>query len=231
MKTIGILGGMSWESTAHYYEGINNEVKSRLGGLHSGEIVLYSVDFAPIEVMQREGRFDEAGEILARHAKHLENCGAKAIVLATNTMHKIASHIQNAVSIPFLHIADATCKEIKKQDINHVILLGTRFTMQEDFYKQRLVQKGIKVTIPDTLTCKQIDKIIFEELCLGKIKQASKDFYIKTINDLAKNDESIKGVILGCTEIGMLIGENDTDLNIFDTTALHVKEAVGFMLG
>lgn len=231
MKTIGIIGGMSHESTTHYYEGINDGIKKRLGGLHSGEIVLYSVDFAPIEAMQRDNRFDEAGELLAHHAKNLENCGAEAIILATNTMHKVASHIQNAINIPFLHIADATSKEIKKQNINHVILLGTRFTMQEDFYKQRLVQAGINVTIPNASTCKQIDKIIFEELCLGKIDQSSKDFYIKSINDLAKDDKSIKGVILGCTEIGMLIGKSDTNLTLFDTTALHVKEAVDFMLG
>lgn len=230
MQTIGILGGMSWESSAHYYEGINKEIKKRLGGLHSGEIVMYSVDFAPIEALQRSGEFEKAGKLLATHAKSLEKAGAKAIILATNTMHKIAHHIINAINIPFLHISDATCKAIKAQNVQHVVLLGTRFTMQEEFYKQRLIENKIKVTIPDELTCKEIDRIIFEELCLGAIKIDSQKFYFNTISDLADKDKTIGGVILGCTEIGMLVGQKDTHLKVFDTTALHVKEAVDFML-
>lgn len=229
MKTIGVLGGMSWESSAHYYEGINKAIKNRLGGLHSGEIVMYSVDFAPIEKMQRDGEFDKAGKLLALHAQGLEKAGAQAIILATNTMHKIAHHIQNAVTIPLLHIADATSKVIKTQNIEHVVLLGTRFTMQEEFYKQKLIYKDIKVTIPDMPTCKEIDRIIFEELCLGKAIKSSKDFYIKALQKMSKNDSSIQGVIFGCTEIGMLITQNDTHLRVFDTTAIHIKEAVDFM--
>lgn len=230
MKTIGIIGGMSWESSAHYYEGINKEIKKRLGGLHSAKIVLYSVDFATIEKMQRKGEFEKAGALLANHAKSLQTIGADAIILATNTMHKVAHFITQAINIPFLHISDATCKAIQAQNINHVILLGTRFTMQEDFYKQKLIQNGIKVSIADTLTCKQIDRIIFEELCLGKLKQSSKKFYLDTLENLSKNDPTIQGVILGCTEIGMLINQNDTPLKVFDTTLLHVQEAVDFML-
>lgn len=230
MKTIGILGGMSYESSAHYYTGINQEINRRLGGLHSGEIVLYSVDFAPIEAMQRSGEFDKAGKLLASHAVSLEKAGAKAIVLATNTMHKIAQHIIEAINIPFLHIADATCKAITAKKINHIILLGTRFTMQEEFYKAKLEANGIKVTTPDNFTCKEIDRIIFNELCLGKIEKSSKEFYLKTLQTLAKNSPTIQGVILGCTEIGMLINQNDTHLKVFDTTALHVREAVDFML-
>lgn len=230
MRTIGILGGMSWESTAFYYKGINEEINSRLEGLHSGKILIYSVNFEHIETMQRQDHFEMAGKFLARHALTLQNAGAEGIILATNTMHKVADLIQDAIDIPFLHIADSTIKEIKLQNKNHALLLGTRFTMLEDFYKERFLDSRIDISILDTEIALEIDRIIFEELCLGIINPSSKKFILKCIEQISKNDPSIQGVILGCTELNMLISQEDTDLTIFDTTALHVRDSVDFML-
>lgn len=230
MRTIGILGGMSWESTAFYYKGINEMINARLEGLHSGKILIYSVNFEHIETMQRQNHFDMAGKFLAKHALTLQNAGAEGIILATNTMHKVANQIQDALSIPFLHIADSTIKEIKLQNINHILLLGTRFTMFEEFYKKRFIDSRINVSVLDEGLALEIDRIIFQELCLGIVKQSSKQFIIKCIEQLNKNNPSVKGVVLGCTELGMLIEQNDTHLEVFDTTYLHVKDTVDFML-
>ena len=230
MKTIGLIGGMSWESTASYYEQINQEIKKRLGGLHSGKILLHSVDFDEIEKMQQAGEWEEAGNELARIAKNLKNAGVEGIALCTNTMHKVANHITDTIKIPFLHIGDATAKDIKKEEIDNILLLGTRFTMQENFYKEVLQNRDIQVMIPNKDECQIIDKIIFEELCLGIINKSSKNEYIKIINHAKEINPKLQGVILGCTEIGLLINQTDTNLKLFDTTTLHVKNIVDFML-
>ncbi len=230
MKTIGIIGGMSWESTTDYYRLLNQEVAQRLGGLHSAELVLYSVDFAPVEAMQAEGRWDDAGALLADVAARLERAGAELLLLATNTMHKVADAIEAAVSIPLLHIADPTGRAIRSAGIETVGLLGTRYTMEEAFYRRRLEERfGLKVLVPDPEDRVLIDGVIFGELCLGVTKAASKQRYLEIIGDLA--DRGAEAVILGCTEIGMLISQDDTDLPLFDTTRLHVVAAVDAALG
>ena len=226
MKTIGLIGGMSWESTLSYYKFLNLGVKERLGGLHSAKIILYSVDFAPIEALQRLGKWEEAGAILAEAAQSLQKAGADIIVLCTNTMHKVASTITHAIDIPFVHIAEATAKALLKNEKKHAILLGTRFTMQEDFYTSILKQKGIHVTIPPIVDITEINRIIFEELCLGICNDASKNFFLKSIHALCEQDKTIDSVILGCTEIGLLLHQNDFFLPFFDTTILHVNETL-----
>lgn len=230
MKTIGLIGGMSWESTAHYYDGLNRGIKERLGGLRSAHIVMESVDFGPIEALMRKGEWEAIGKILASSATRLEKAGAEGIVLCTNTMHKLAPYIENATRVPLLHIAKATAKSITKEGIDDVILLGTRFTMQQDFYKKLLKEEGIMARIPNDAGCEEIDRIIFQELCLGKITEPSKKAYLSIINEIAINYPSTKGVIFGCTEIGMLISEDDTTLRTFDTTSLHVNTILDFML-
>lgn len=225
MKIIGIIGGMSWESTADYYRLVNQEVADRLGGLHSAELVLYSVDFAPIEAMQVEGRWEEAAQVLADVARRVEAAGADLLLLATNTMHKVADVIQEAVSIPLLHIADPTGAAIRDAGIDTVGLLGTRYTMEEAFYRGRLEERfGLTVVVPDVEQRALIDRVIFRELCLGITKSESKRRYLEIIDDLARH--GAEGVILGCTEIGMLVSADDTDLPLFDTTRLHVVAAV-----
>ena len=229
MKTIGLLGGMSWESTALYYKLLNEGVNERLGGLHSAKIVMVSVDFAPLEAMQCAGKWKKAGAILAAHAKELEAAGADFIILATNTMHKVADQIEAATSLRFLHIADATAEAIKRDGHTKVVLLATNFTMEQDFYKGRLRDKhGLEVIVPDTNDRAEVHRIIYEELCLGEVKAASRDFYIKVMNRLIK--DGAEAVILGCTEITMLIGENDIDCPIYNTTELHVRKAIELAL-
>lgn len=226
MKTIGLIGGMSWESTLSYYKLLNLGVKEHLGGLHSAKIILYSIDFAPIEIMQREGKWHEAGKILAHAACSLEKAGADLLLLCTNTMHKVAPLITNSLNIPFLHIAQATASALKKENKHHAILLGTQFTMQEDFYTSILESEGIHVTIPDSEAVKKINQIIFDELCLGVCTQESKDYFLETIQKLSRQYPSIDSVILGCTEIGLLLKTGDSFLPFFDTTVLHVNEAL-----
>ncbi len=228
MKTIGLIGGMSYESTISYYAMINEMVKEKLGGLNSAKILLYSVNFDEIEKLQHLGEWEKSGEILAEIASNLEKAGADCILICTNTMHKVAKQVESAISINLLHIADATASEILNKNISKVALLGTKYTMTQDFYKQRLIDRGIEVLIPEQEDIEEVNRIIFDELCLGKILDSSKAKYLELIHQLKA--KGAQAVILGCTEIGLLIGQNDTDLIVFDTTAIHAQKAVEFAL-
>ncbi len=221
MKTIGLLGGMSWESTVSYYKIINEEVKKKLGGLHSAKIVLYSVNFAEIEECQKKGDWDKSAEILSDAAKKLEKAGADCIAICTNTMHKVAPQIEKEIRIPIIHIAQATANEIKNAKLKTIALLGTKYTMTQNFYKQHLIDNGIEVLIPNDEHIDDVNTIIFKELCLGIISEESKQKYIEIIKSL--QERGAQGVILGCTEIGMLIKQEDTSLPVFDTTEIHAK--------
>ncbi|WP_042347181.1 aspartate/glutamate racemase family protein [Bacillus massiliigorillae] len=229
MKTIGLIGGMSWESSVEYYRIINEEVKNRLGGLHSAKCLLYSVDFDEIERYQQEGNWEKAGEVLAEVAQNLEKAGANFIVICTNTMHKVVHHIEQKISIPILHIADATTAQIKEQNYHTVGLLGTKYTMEQDFYKSRIESNGIKVIVPDKHDREVVNKIIFEELCLGKVSSISREYYKQVIDKLIQN--GAEGIILGCTEIGLLVKPEDSAVPLFDTTIIHALEAVNESLG
>ncbi|MBS6762175.1 MAG: aspartate/glutamate racemase family protein [Clostridium sp.] len=224
MKTIGLIGGMSWESTVPYYQIINKEVKNRLGGLHSAKVILYSVEFDEIEKCQSNGDWEKSGDILGNAAKGLEAAGADFILICTNTMHKVAPQIQSMIHIPIIHIADATAEELEKCQIRSVGLLGTKYTMTQEFYKQRLIDRGIDVVIPDVEDIDVVNDIIFQELCIGKIKEESRKKFQKIIDSL--KDKGADGVILGCTEIGLLIHQADSSLPVFDTTVIHAKRAV-----
>ena len=229
MKTIGLLGGMSWESTIPYYRLINEGVKQRLGGLHSAQILLHSVDFHEIELCQSRGEWDKAGDILAQAALGLQQAGAEGIVLCTNTMHKVAEAIESACDVPFLHIADATGRAITAKGQRRVALLGTRYTMEQDFYRGRLQQQfAIDTLIPEAEDRERINQIIFDELCLGTFSGDSRDYYLQVIDALA--EQGAEGVIFGCTEIGLLVPEESSPLPVFDTTAIHAADAVEFML-
>ncbi|MCB6610407.1 aspartate/glutamate racemase family protein [[Clostridium] symbiosum] len=223
MKTIGMIGGMSWESTVTYYKIINEVVKEELGGLHSAKILLYSVDFEEIEKYQSDGEWDRAGEVLADAAGKLENAGADYIVICTNTMHKVVPQIEAHIGIPVIHIAEATADILLQSGMNRVALLGTKYTMTQDFYKEKLVGAGIEVLIPGEEEIEEINDVIFKELCRGIISEASKQKYLAVIDKLAA--AGAQGVILGCTEIGMLIREADTALPVFDTTQIHATKA------
>jgi len=224
VKIIGLIGGMSWESSVEYYRIINEEVKSKLGGLHSAKCLLYSVDFEEIEHYQADGDWEKSGELLGEVAQSLEKAGADFIVLCTNTMHKVFQSIEEKISIPILHIADATANQIIKNDINTVGLLGTKYTMEQDFYKSRLESHGIKVIVPNTIERNVVNQVIYEELCLGNTEQSSRDYYKKVIMNLV--DNGAEGIILGCTEIGLLIKPADSEIQLFDTTVIHAIEAV-----
>ena len=229
MKTIGMIGGMSWESSLEYYRLVNEMVKARLGGLHSAKSIMVSVDFAEIEEYQRSAEWDKAGQVLAGAAKSLELGGAECVVLCTNTMHKVADAIQAAVRIPLLHIADATAKMVLQAGLGRVGLLGTRFTMEEDFYKKRLVEQyGLQVIIPDEAQRAVVHRVIFDELVLGQIRPESRQAYREIIKDLVT--KGAEGVILGCTEIGLLVKTEDSAVPLFDTTYLHAEAAVEFSL-
>lgn len=228
MKVIGLMGGMSWESSVEYYRIINEEVKRRLGGLHSAKCLLYSVDFAEIERYQSEDDWKQAGETLGDVAHSLEKGGADFLVICTNTMHKVIGEIQKKISIPILHIADATANQIKEQGINSVGLLGTRYTMEQDFYKSRIESNDIKVIVPKDEEREIVNKVIYEELCLGKVQETSRDFYKKVIDGLIT--DGAEGIILGCTEIGLLIKREDVNVPLFDTTNIHALEAVNISL-
>jgi aspartate racemase len=229
MKVIGLIGGMSWESTAEYYRIINETVKERLGGLCSAKILLYSLNFAEIEILQREEKWAEATEVMCDAARRVEGGGADCLLICTNTMHKMASEVEGAVNIPLLHIADATAREIKKKKIERVVLLGTKFTMEEDFYKGRLVEKYIlDVIIPSVEDRNMINQVIYHELCLGKIREESKRQFGRIIERLAAG--GAEGVILGCTELSLLIKQQDSPVELFDTTAIHARAAVDFSL-
>ena len=229
MKTIGLIGGMSWESTVPYYRIINETVRERLGGFHSAKLVLYSVDFHEIEILQHSGDWDEAGRMLAQAARSLEAAGADFLVLCTNTMHKVANSIESAVSIPLFHIADPTAHEIKQAGLKKVGLLGTRFTMEQDFYRGRLRdQHHLDVLIPDDADRGVVHKIIYDELCMGLVRDASRAEYRRIIQRLV--DQGAQGVILGCTEISMLVGQSDSPVPLFDTTAIHARKAAEWAL-
>lgn len=223
MKTIGLIGGMSWESTVTYYQIINETVRDGLGGLHSAKILLYSVDFAEIEECQAKGEWERSGEILADAAMRLESAGADFIVICTNTMHKVVSQIQAKIRIPIVHIADATAEALLQAGITKTALLGTKYTMTQDFYKDRLVQKGISVVIPNEKEIEKVNDVIYNELCLGIVSDESREDYIRVIERL--KEEGAQAVILGCTEIGLLISQSDSVLPVFDTTQIHAKAA------
>ncbi|PFB21163.1 aspartate/glutamate racemase family protein [Bacillus cereus] len=224
MKTIGLIGGMSWESTSEYYRIINEEIKERLGRLHSAKCLINSVDFEEIERCQSSGDWDGAGEILGNAAYSLQKGGADFIIICTNTMHKVVGKIKAKIDIPVLHIADATAKEIKRKDIQKVGLLGTKYTMEQDFYKSRIEEHDIKVIVPSEKNRKEINKVIYTELCLGKIVSQSREYYKRVIEELVQ--KGAQGIILGCTEIGLLIKQENVSVPIFDTTHIHAIEAV-----
>ncbi|MBW2238866.1 MAG: aspartate/glutamate racemase family protein [Deltaproteobacteria bacterium] len=229
MKTIGLLGGMSWESTVGYYRAINEGVKNNLGGLHSAKIAMYSVDFDQIEKLQHKGDWGGTARILSEAAQCVESAGADFLLICTNTMHKVASEIEKAIKIPILHIADATAEVLLHKDIKTVGLLGTAFTMEQDFYKGRLSEKyGLNVLVPNKEDRQIVHKIIYQELCLGKIQAGSKAEYLRIIDLLA--NKGAEAVILGCTEIGMLVNQNDTKVKLFDTTAIHAEKAVEYAI-
>jgi aspartate racemase len=229
MKTIGLIGGMSWESSIEYYRIINETVRDRLGGLHSAESVMFSVDFAEIEQLQMAGRWDESGQILARAAASLQAAGADCVVLCTNTMHKVADAITGAIDVPFIHIADPTAEAIKSAGIKRIALLGTDFTMSQDFYKGRLVDlHQLDVMIPNDADRATVHRIIYEELVVGKIRPESKQAYLDIVSRLTA--DGAEGVILGCTEIGLLVKAGDCAVPVFDTTLIHAQAAVSFAL-
>lgn len=225
MKTIGLLGGMSWESTASYYQLINESIKKELGGLHSAKIALYSVDFAEIEQLQHQGEWDKTAAILTKAAQGIEKAGADFILICTNTMHRVAPQVQAGITVPLLHIADATAEEIIKKDIKKIGLLGTAFTMEQDFYKGRLEkQYKLSVITPDEADRVIVHQVIYEELCLGEIRDASRHEYLRIIDKLV--EQGAEGIILGCTEIALLVKPEDTDIQLFDTTKIHALKAV-----
>ncbi len=224
MKTIGLLGGMSWESTELYYRCINEETKRALGGLHSAPIAMVSVDFQEIEELQHQGNWVGAADVLASKARQVEAAGADFLLICTNTMHKVADQVQSAINIPLLHLADATATRIKGSGISTIGLLGTKFTMEQDFYKGRLEQHGLKVLVPHEADRDIVHKVIYEELCLGEVRESSRAQYLRIIQEL--NDAGAEGVIEGCTEIVMLVQQEHTHIPLFDTTAIHAQEAV-----
>ena len=225
MKTIGLLGGMSWESTVGYYRAINEGVKKALGGLHSAKTVLYSVDFDPIEKMQHAGDWAAMADALSKAAKHIEAAGADFLLICTNTIHKVAPEIQAGIDIPLLHIADATGEQLVKEGVGSVGLLGTAFTMEQAFYKNRLKDSfGLNVLVPDQRDRRTVHDVIFQELCLGRVDPGSKVRYLRIIDELAAT--GAEAVILGCTEIGMLVDQADTEVKLFDTAAIHAEQAV-----
>lgn len=228
MKTIGLIGGMSWESTVPYYQIINEEVKQKLGGLHSAKIILYSVEFDEIEKCQSSGNWEKSGEILGHAAQGLEAAGADFILICTNTMHKVAPQIASMIHVPIVHIADATADALQEKHIGKVGLLGTKYTMTQDFYKQKLIDRGIEVVIPDEDDIETVNDIIFHELCVGKVLDESRARFQEIIKRL--QEKGAEGVILGCTEIGMLIHQPDSALPVFDTTLIHAKKAAEIAL-
>lgn len=230
MKTIGIIGGMSYESSIHYYERINNQVNQIEGGLTSAKLLIYNVNFEEIRNLMLENKWTEIGDTLASIAKMLEQAGVDYIVIATNTMHKLADYIQSQINIPLIHIADCVAEQCRKNNVLKIGLLGTKYTMIENFLVSRLVQNGLTVTTPRNQTdIEVIDRIIFDELCKGEIKDSSKEYYKKVIKKMISED-GIEGIILGCTEIEMLIKPKDLDIPIFDTTQSHIDAIVDYSL-
>jgi len=229
MKTIGLLGGMSWESTIGYYRTINEGIKKSLGGLHSAKIAIYSVDFEPIEKLQHKGDWEATARVLTEAAINIQSAGADFLLICTNTMHKVAPQIEKSIDIPLLHIADATADVLIKNNIKTVGLLGTAFTMEQEFYKGRLIEKyGFDVRVPNKEDREIVHKVIYQELCLGEIKPTSKKEYLRVIDSLAS--QGAEAVILGCTEIGMLVSQCDTKVKLLDTTVIHAEKAVEYAI-
>jgi aspartate racemase len=228
MRLLGLIGGMSWESTLPYYRHVNEAVRARLGGLHSARVVLYSVDFHAIEILQRGARWDEAGAQLAAAARALHAAGAELLVLCTNTMHIVAPAIEAATPLPLLHIADPTAAAIRAAGLARVGLLGTRFTMEQGFYRERLARHGVEALLPGAAERAQVHRVIYEELCLGQVRDHSRRFYRDVIAGLV--ERGAQGVILGCTEIGLLVGAQEAAVPLFDTTLLHAQAAVDWAL-
>lgn len=228
MRTIGLIGGMSWESTAEYYRLLNELTKERLGGLHSAKCVLYSVDFAEIERLQTAGRWDEAGEVLAGAARSLAAAGADLLLICTNTMHKVADRVEAAVDVPLLHLADTTAGAVRAAGLRRIGLLGTAFTMEQDFYRGRLAGHGLEVLVPDAAGRAEVHRVIYEELCLGVVREESRAAYREVIAGLVAR--GAEGVVLGCTEIELLVGPADSPVPVFPTTRLHAEAAVAAAL-
>ncbi|MCE4942131.1 aspartate/glutamate racemase family protein [Streptomyces albulus] len=228
MKTIGLIGGMSWESTAEYYRLLNELTRERLGGLHSAACVVYSVDFAEIERLQVQGRWDEAGEVLAGAARALEAAGAELLLICTNTMHKVADQVSSAVAVPLLHLADTTAEAVRRTGLRRIGLLGTAFTMEQDFYRGRLADHGLEVLVPDAAGRATVHHVIYEELCVGVVKDSSRSAYRAVIDELVA--AGAEGVVLGCTEIELLVRPQDSPVPVFPTTRLHAEAAVAHAL-
>jgi len=228
LKTIGLIGGMSWESTATYYKIINETVKEKLGRLHSAKCILYSVDFQEIEECQANGNWEKSGEILGEAAYNLEKAGADFIVICTNTMHKVVNQIKEKISVPILHIAEMTAEKILEKGLKNIALLGTKYTMEQDFYKSKLIEKGINVIIPDKNDIETINEVIYDELCLGTINFNSKKKFLEIVDKL--RSKGAEGIILGCTEIGLLIKNEDTDVPLFDTAIIHAEQAAMYSI-
>lgn len=228
MKTIGMIGGMSWESTVTYYKIVNEVVKKKLGGFHSAKCLLYSVDFHEIEECQAKGEWEKGGEILTEAAYNLEKAGADFIIICTNTMHKVTGQMEKRIHIPILHIAEATAEELIQQKLGRVALLGTKYTMQQDFYKSKLIERGLEVMIPEPEDMETINHTIYNELCLGIISEKSKKALMRIIEELTA--KGAEGIILGCTEIGLLVKQEDTATPLFDTTLIHASKAALFAI-
>lgn len=229
MKTIGLIGGMSWESSLEYYRIINETVREQLGGLHSARIFMYSFDFAEIAELQDVGNWDQTAKLITRAAQRLEKAGADVLLICTNTMHKVADEVQENVEIPLLNIADAAAEEIKARGLKKVGLLGTKFTMEDDFYKERLVKKhGLETIVPDGRERQIINHVVYNELCCGRVKRASKEKFRRIMQNLAEN--GAEGIILGCTEICLLVDQRDAEIPLFDTTTIHATSAAKFAL-
>lgn len=228
MKTIGLIGGMSWESTVSYYKIVNTVVKERLGGFHSAKCALYSVDFQEIEECQSSGDWQKSAELLSQAAISLKQAGADFIVICTNTMHKVANEVEAATGLPLLHIAEATANKLLEEKINCVALLGTKYTMEEDFYKAKLLEKGLDVRIPNEEQRNRINDVIYHELCLGVLNEESRAYFLAVIEELAQ--QGAQGVILGCTEIGLLVSQADTAVPLFDTAQIHAQQAALYAL-
>jgi aspartate racemase len=227
MKTTGLIGGMSWESSIEYYRIINETIRTKLGGLHSAKCIMYSVNFAEIEPLQHQAKWNEATQLMIAAAKSVERGGADFVIFCTNTMHKVADEVQKHIQIPILHIADATAERIKAQGMKKVGLLGTKFTMEGDFYKDRLIQKhNLEVMIPTAVEREIVHRVIYDELCVGEIKQSSKMKYMDLIERFAQ--DGAEGIILGCTEIGLLVKKEDSRVLLFDTTRIHAEAAVEY---
>ena len=229
MKTIGLIGGMSWESSLEYYRIINETVRERLGGLHSAKSVMYSVDFAEIEALQHQGRWDRATQLMIAAAQHVESGGADFVIICTNTMHKMADEVEHQIRIPLLHIVDATAAQISAQGLTRVGLLGTRFTMEAEFYKGRLADRhGVEVLVPGDGDRDVVHRVIYDELCQGQIREPSKQQYVRIMERLAET--GAEGIILGCTEIPLLVADEDSPVPLFDTTTIHARAAVSYAL-